>query len=87
MIQPASAPFHQWRRIATRTDPLPRLKNMARVVDCSADPDKPGTWRYDGGVGCTLDKVAVSQDGRQLVGANPDGSLYHRLFTEDASSD
>jgi tryptophan 2-monooxygenase len=74
------APFHEWRLMGTTTDKLPRLKGMTRVVDCSKDPNKPGSWRYDRGDDCTLVQVAVSHDGRQMLGANADGTVYHRRF-------
>jgi hypothetical protein len=80
LIDPKNALFHKWRLMGTATDALPRLKATTRVVDCSKDPTMPGTWRYDGGTGCTLVQVAVSQDGRQMFGANADGTVYHRRF-------
>jgi hypothetical protein len=85
LIQPASPPTFKWRRIGTKTDPLPRLKRTTHVVDCSTDLAKPGTWRYDGGLACTLEQVALSQDGHQLLGANADGSLFHRRFSTEWS--
>lgn len=88
LLDPEKFEF-RWRRLSTDAAARPRLRGMARVADPSGNPAKPGTWRYDvsGSEACTLVQVAISQDGWQMLGANADGSVYHRLFRDGGGWD
>lgn len=69
-----------WTHLSIKQPELPRLKSSTWLVDCSQDQRKPGTWRYDGAEVSDFTKVAVSQDGGQMIGTTPDGMVLHRLF-------
>jgi lysine 2-monooxygenase len=82
LLTPPAWQDFQWRRLGWPAPTLTRLKGTSLIPN-GRDPLIPGTWRYerDGGEVCSLSQLAVSQDGTQMLGANPDGTLFHRKHT------
>ena len=80
LLKPPVAEF-AWRPIGVTATQLARLRGTSLVVRQAKDLMSPGDWRYEkaGAELCSLTQLAVSQDGSQMLGANADGTLYHRI--------